>query len=297
MKVSGWGYYETVKRYVEQYGADVNAKSDNGITPLMEAARGGNSDVIHYLLQRGADARVWTVDHKNILYFATIRCDSQTLADLIAAGAEVNPPNGSGYVPLNKAAETGRMDIIKFLVNGYHAQVNLRDAAGYTALMLASAQGHLDIVKLLIEEYGAEINLKSDSGWTALLMAAWSNAPEVTKYLLERGADTAARDPDNRTALHLAVDRRDYPAVAALLAAGVDVNARGWAGETAIYYVVADVKPHLHGGMEILKLLVESGADLTIRSDAGQTVLDIADERREQRPDIYNYLHSVAGNQ
>jgi len=48
---------ETVRFLVEELGADVNAKDNDGFTPLHGAASVGDTDVITYLVSRGADVK------------------------------------------------------------------------------------------------------------------------------------------------------------------------------------------------------------------------------------------------
>jgi ankyrin repeat protein len=46
-----------VKFLVEELGADVNARDHNGYTPLHHAAARGDTELIRYLVAKGADVR------------------------------------------------------------------------------------------------------------------------------------------------------------------------------------------------------------------------------------------------
>ena len=48
----------TVKYLVEEHGADVNARDHNGYSPVHNAASRGDIEMIHYLVDKGADAMV-----------------------------------------------------------------------------------------------------------------------------------------------------------------------------------------------------------------------------------------------
>ena len=50
------GWLPSVKFLVEELGADVNARDHNGYTPLHHAASRGDSEMILYLVENGADA-------------------------------------------------------------------------------------------------------------------------------------------------------------------------------------------------------------------------------------------------
>ena len=55
---SGW--LPSVKYLVEELGADVNARDYNGFTPLHNAAARGDVELIHYLVDQGADVTALT---------------------------------------------------------------------------------------------------------------------------------------------------------------------------------------------------------------------------------------------
>lgn len=62
------GDLATVKKFVE-YGADVN-EMNNGLTPLMMAARYNRVDIIKYLLEKGADKQIKDVRGNTALQYA-----------------------------------------------------------------------------------------------------------------------------------------------------------------------------------------------------------------------------------
>jgi len=49
------GWLPAVKYLVEEIGADVNARDNDGFTPMHHAAARGDNEMIHYLLSKGAD--------------------------------------------------------------------------------------------------------------------------------------------------------------------------------------------------------------------------------------------------
>jgi len=54
------GWLPSVRFLIEEVGADVNQRDYNGFTPLHNAAARGDVDMIHYLVERGADVRALT---------------------------------------------------------------------------------------------------------------------------------------------------------------------------------------------------------------------------------------------
>ena len=71
---------------------------------------------------------------------------------------------------------------------------------GFTPLANAITTGKLELVKILLD-YGADIDCPSGMcGETPLLNAVIENQPVIFRYLLRRGADPNAKDYNNNNA-------------------------------------------------------------------------------------------------
>lgn len=120
----------------------------------------------------------------------------------------------------------------------------------------AAALGRSERLEELLDAEPGAVNTFSGDGFTPLQLAAYFGQPAVVRLLLDRGADVGAVSDNGRhiQALHAAVAARDQTAVAALLVAGADPNARqegGWTPLTAAEH---------HGDTEIVRLLMDHGA-------------------------------------
>jgi ankyrin repeat protein len=212
-------------------GADVRARTTNGVTALMMAIewravdKRGNADVAKLLLEKGADA---------------------------------NSPDNYGRTALTRAVLLGQADMVKLLLDK-GADINAVDKYGWTPLMFAASQGQPDVLRYLLDK-GAYINVQAMTGRTALMAAAQSIDYYGVKQLLDRGADINARTKDGQTALMLAVEigltRSGLAAqvVRLLLERGADANARDRSGTTVLRKV-----PKIKGSDEIVKLLKAYG--------------------------------------
>lgn len=67
--VCSWGDLEAVKILISA-GANVNAKGDQGATPLFNAVIGENPDVISFLLKSGADPKIANNYNRQVLDYA-----------------------------------------------------------------------------------------------------------------------------------------------------------------------------------------------------------------------------------
>lgn len=67
--ICSWGDLESVKILIDA-GADVNAKGDNGCSPLFNAVIGRNPKVIELLIKSGSSAGLRNDDGRSVLEYA-----------------------------------------------------------------------------------------------------------------------------------------------------------------------------------------------------------------------------------
>ena len=125
-----------------------DATLGEGTTPLMRAARAGDTAAVRLLLDAGADARRTTKDGNTALMFAA----------------------GVGYRDKNtRGLEKDALESVKIFVNA-GLDVRQRNSRDETALHGAADRGADSIVQYLVE-HGAELNAKSKQGFTPLDVA------------------------------------------------------------------------------------------------------------------------------
>jgi ankyrin repeat protein len=118
---------------------------------------------------------------------------------------------------------------------------------------------------------GADPNCMVAASGRTLLMAAQSGS--MVRLLLEHGADPGIRDDKGATALHYAVTSPEaLEIVPLLIEKGADVNAADDMGFTALISAVVNDKP------DLVRLMLERGADPTIRTHDDQSALDWAQD-------------------
>lgn len=103
---------DKVKQFLGN-GTNVNAKDENGYTPLHAASEYGRLELIEYLVEQGADVNIRDNDGDTPLHAA----ESPIVAEvLIKAGANSRSTNNDGLTPLDKAREEQDFpELIEFL--------------------------------------------------------------------------------------------------------------------------------------------------------------------------------------
>jgi ankyrin repeat protein len=129
------------------------------------------------------------------LFFAAERGDVAEIERQIAAGADPNAFEGTGYwTPLQRAASNGHLASIAALLKA-GARVDGVDSSGQTPLMYATEHGHTAAIDALVAA-GADVHRASEYGDTALHWASAYGQPDAARVLLEAGAKTDVRNED-----------------------------------------------------------------------------------------------------
>ncbi|MCL1940944.1 MAG: ankyrin repeat domain-containing protein [Synergistaceae bacterium] len=265
-------------------GADVNARMNDGLTPLISAVKDNNDpEVLNLLIQKGADVSMKNNDGLTPLMLAAQSNNLEFLRALIQGGADVNAKNNGGWPALFIAVEyNNNPEIIAALIEA-GADVNA-NANDYTPLLFAAAvDSSSEVVSLLIEK-GADVNARMNDGFTALMLAAEiSNDPEVLNILIRGKADVNDVNADGFTALMLAAYHNINPGMSkALIQGGADVNAKTDDGVTPLMLAVSN-------NPRAVPVLIKEGADINARYISGETALSFAIEKAKG-PEAVSFL-------
>jgi len=230
------------------HGANPNVTNDAGATALMWAVP--DPQKTRVLLSHGANPNVRSADGRTALMIAAgIRGSQPAVQMLLDAHADPNATSFDGTTPLSQAAYVNDPVLFERLLAGGASL----ETAGPGALYLALQFGCARCAELLLGPRAIPPPMLSVA---AGLMAPPSSDGRALKSLIEHGADPQAKDSGGRTLLMLAAasDVQPIDAVQMLLNRGVDVNAVGPKGETALGLAKQ------RGATPLVDLLVKAGA-------------------------------------
>ena len=284
-------------------GADVNAVNDYGITVLSLASTNGSVSMVEELLRAGADPNAAQPSGETPLMTAARSGSVESVTALLAQGAKANArERRRGQTALMWAAAENHSEVAQVLID-HGADLNGLSTSGFTPLLFAARQGNLDSARTLLAA-GADVDDATPEGMSPLVMASASGHQELSLFLLDQGANPNASDEYGTTALHYALQRgmstltrvelsyfnahlyRPNMAelVKALLAQGADPNARLLKtqrfGNLGILVRLEGATPFLLaatvGDVDVMRVLVEGGADPLLVTDENVTGLMVA---------------------
>jgi ankyrin repeat protein len=196
--------------------------------------------------------------------------------------------------------KAGAIDRVREMLDQDAGLIEARDENGVSALLIAVYYGQAEIVELLLElntdldiweaaatgrleridelldQDSSLVNQFSADGFTPLGLAAFFGHKQVLNELITHGADVniASNNSMKVCPLHSAVAHYNAPVAfqmaKSLLEHGAKVNAVQMGGWTPLHEAAA------RGEVDLVKLLLQYGADKDMKNEDGTTALDLA---------------------
>jgi len=283
-----WHGHTNIAQYLIEQGVDVNKRNKYGASALTVAASSGHLSVVRLLLEAG------------------LKADEGGVEDRSAGSALPSPPETRTCpTPVISAALYGREGVLRTLLNRSAKPDVLAAPARWTPLMFAAVGGSKPCCQLLLER-SADPNKVNLLGATALDIASGTgntdvrvyletktlekrrlsrtpkqetliqavregNVERVRELLTKEDTNVDIQDEEGATPLILAAIGGHFTITQLLIGLGANLNHQdkvtGW---TAL------MQATFFSHIDIVELLLQSDADVSLSAQNGCTALDLA---------------------
>jgi len=213
-----------------------------------------------------------------------IKTDPKDPNNVNSQGSEDDPNSMDGVEPgvlvdgvapkseLFVAISKNEADAVYSMIKGNRALVNtLDETTGATPLQYAVLRGNYDIVRFLLNN-SADVNSKGNTGRAPLHLAAFDGNEKIAKLLIDYKAQINAADVNGATPLIISSGRRHTAVAKLLLKQKAKLNEKEKeSGLTALHAAV------LSGDDEMVRELLQKGANRNIKDASGMTPLELAE--------------------
>ncbi|SNX28569.1 hypothetical protein SAMN06295945_0901 [Polynucleobacter meluiroseus] len=165
-----------------------------------------------------------------------------------------------------RAAKFDDVSEVKSLIS-QGVNPNTKDPKGNPMLLIAVREKSFKVIDLLVANPATNVNLPNSSNETPLMMASIDGDLSLVKELVSKGADI------NRlgwTPLQYASTTGRLEIAQFLVVNGAKVNALSPSNTTSLMMAAQS------GNDQLVKYLLDSGADLKLRNTAGFSAIDVA---------------------
>lgn len=251
-------------------GALVNLRADDGFNALMEAVRTGNIEIAKLLIEHNSDINIKNKDGKNMIMIACEKGNEEMFNLLIENNADINEKSSWGASALIYASEKGNINIMQYLIDNGIDVNGKADDNGDTPLLWAVTGENPYEASKLLIENGANVNATNYGGVAPATILA-ASTPKVVKLLKDNGADLDTKFLDYYPPIAIAAGAGNLEIVKALVENGADVNYYpNDINYTAIFHAIDQ------HNYEVAEYLFKNGVDLNIKmkpdNDYGRSI-------------------------
>ncbi len=201
----------------------------------------------------------------------------QLLAVLLAA--VILPVSAGSYEDFFFAVRNNNGNNVSQLLQRGFDPNSIDPERGETGLMIALRTGSMRVFEVLLKAPGVDVEMRARNGDTALMTAAYKGDIAAVQALLDHQAEV---NRPGWTALHYAASVGADDIVQLLLDRYAYIDAESPNRTTPIMMAARG------GHILTVKLLLDAGADVTLKNDAGMTAIDLA--RKFDHADIVEGL-------
>jgi hypothetical protein len=170
----------------------IEAADDAGRGPLHWSCAGGHTELVGYLVGRGADVNRRDSRGDTPLLLALYGFHTDAALVLVDNGADVNAANAVGMTPFVLAAGWRDPELVRRMA--HEADPAAKDPFGVTALQYTVARGIDDVSKALVDR-GADIDATLPNGKSVMQIAKDYGRIEMLEWLSQHGGARPRSEP------------------------------------------------------------------------------------------------------
>ncbi|XP_046553295.1 uncharacterized protein LOC124262793 isoform X2 [Haliotis rubra] len=221
------GHLPVVELLVTEYHSPVDLHDHYDNTPLTIAAKHGHANIVKFLIDQGAKAKIGHQLKKMAIHEACENGRTEVVKVLLTAWpklVDVIGPAPDLRFPIHYACASKEPQLVKLLVEK-GAVPKCVDSTNNTAFHTACCRpGGLRVLKELKPTL-QDLKLQNKFLATCLHLACEFGGPAMVEFLIKKGADVNALNNKKQTSLHVACQRNHVAIAEKLLKNGADVFA------------------------------------------------------------------------
>ncbi len=249
----------------------------SGASELNRAARNNNIETVQFLLEQGADTELADLKEKTPIFYAVHNNSVPVLSLLIDRGADINHQDTEGKSSIVYAVEEGASDIISVLIE-YGSDVSYLDTEGMDLIELAVVSGCSDDSIIKLNQAGIVYNENHLRTFLQNDLKTLSRIANKSVFPLVESGDPLYHDCSNLISL---IQDTDIDGIKSYIDSGKMVNFQikfRNGRETyktpldeivRTFNVDEDGEVIIHEKLEMIKIFLEAGADLSITDSYG----------------------------
>ena len=303
MAINGGESTDVVTYLLEQQGSDVNRLTHDSRTYLFWAASKGNTELMQYLISKGAKVTMQDSHGTTPLTFAATTSQQNTgVYDLLVqngANLKTDVTNDGANVLLLAVGNDPELKLTDYFVSK-GLDIKSKDAAGNTAFDYAARSGNIDVMKKLLakgvsftnnamlmaaqgsrrggaplpvfqylESIGIKPTITSATGENVLhSLVRRPGQAAIIQYFISKGVNVNAMNEEGNTVfMNAATSNRDTATIALLAPLVKDINQKNKSGASALALAVRGNSP------EVVQLLLNKGANINTVDAKGNNLV------------------------
>ncbi len=187
-----------------KYNADIRLENSKGNSAMIIGCQRNHSKVVNVLLEHEPGSIQWHNKKGLTPLMAAAKNGNTTIAQILLSKLQypkeyINRMDNSGKSALMYACQNGHYKMVDMLITK-GVDVNKWDENEYTPLILSCVHGHKEIVECLLKN-GAKVDFSNIYGITPLMAACSKSWFDIAHLLIQAGASTSIEDYSGKSVI------------------------------------------------------------------------------------------------